>query len=55
MTKREFKKKRDALWKEHQKIVIQHTKSVAYLLNLTETRDMLWKKIQDLEAKFADH
>lgn len=54
MTKREFKKKHDALWKEHQKIIKQHTKAVHYLTNLTETRDMLWKKIQDLESKFAD-
>jgi hypothetical protein len=54
MTKREFKKKFDALKKEHQKIIKQHTKAVLYLQNLTKTKDMLQKKIWELESKFTD-
>jgi hypothetical protein len=52
MTKREFKKKHNALSKEHQKIIKQHTKAIQYLTNLTKTRDMLRKQIQDLETKY---
>jgi septal ring factor EnvC (AmiA/AmiB activator) len=50
MTKREIKKKRDALWKELQKTIKSHTKAFHFLHNLTKTRDMLIKKIADLDA-----
>ena len=49
MTKRELKKKRDALWKELQKTIKSHTKATHYLHNLTKVRDMLIKKIQELD------
>ena len=49
MTKRELKKKRDALYKELQKTIKSHTKAVHYLLNLTKVRDMLIKKIEELD------
>ena len=50
MTKRELKKKRDALWKELQKTIKQHTKAFHYLHNLTKARDILIKKIAELDA-----
>jgi septal ring factor EnvC (AmiA/AmiB activator) len=50
MTKREIKKKRDALWKELQKTIKSHTKASHYLHNLTKVRDMLYKKIAELDA-----
>ena len=49
MTKRELKKKRDALWKELQKTIKLHTKAVHYLHNLTKARDVLYKKIAELD------
>jgi hypothetical protein len=49
MTKREIKKKRDALYKELQKTIKSHTKAVHYLHNLTKVRDLLYKKIDELD------
>jgi hypothetical protein len=49
MTKREIKKKRDALYKELQKTIKAHTKAFHFLHNLTKTRDMLYKKIAELD------
>jgi L-rhamnose mutarotase len=49
MTKRELKKKRDVLWKELQKTIKLHTKATHYLLNLTKARDVLYKKITELD------
>jgi len=50
VTKREIKKKRDALYKELQKTIKSHTKAFHFLHNLTKTRDMLIKKIAELDA-----
>jgi len=51
MSKRELKKQYEALYKEYQKITIQYDKSVKYLENLTETREMLLTKLKDLKTK----
>ena len=55
MTKREFKKKHNALTKEREKIIKSHTKAIQFLLGLTKTRDLLTKKIKELEAGYCSN
>jgi uncharacterized coiled-coil DUF342 family protein len=54
MTKREYKKKLNALEKEREKIIKSVTKATHFLLNLTKTRDMLNKRITDLKASYMN-
>jgi hypothetical protein len=55
MSKRELKKQYEALYKEYQKITTQYDKSVAYLDNLTLTREMLLTKLEELNEKINNY
>jgi hypothetical protein len=52
MTRREFKKKHNALSLELQKILRSKTKAIQFLLNLNKTYDMLIGKIKELEKQY---